>query len=67
MASLRRQKNQPREFELEIDEGITVMEIMERYFNTDEMKMIQVVIDGLRVNLNQRLQHNDKLFVGNFD
>ena len=63
MASLRRQKNQPREFDLDIEAGVTVREIMKQYFNNDEMRMIQVIIDGLRVKLDQILQLNDRLFV----
>ncbi|OLS20034.1 MAG: hypothetical protein HeimC3_42450 [Candidatus Heimdallarchaeota archaeon LC_3] len=63
MASLRRQKNQPREFDLDIEAGVTVREIMKQYFNNDEIRMIQVIIDGLRVKLDQILQLNDRLFV----
>ncbi|MHA1984911.1 MAG: MoaD/ThiS family protein [Candidatus Hodarchaeales archaeon] len=63
MATLRRQKNQPREFDLELEEGVTVRDVMKQYFNSEEMKMIQVIIDGLRVNLDQPLQQSDRLFV----
>ena len=63
MASLRRKKDQPREFDLEIDDGVTVREIMKLYFDDNEMRIIQVIIDGLRVNLSQILQKDDHLFV----
>ena len=63
MATLRRQKNQEREFDLNIEEGSTVREIVSHYFSRDEMRLIQVIIDGLRVNLNHTLQENDHLFV----
>lgn len=63
MATLRRQKNQPREFDLDIKEGTTVGEVVKQYFNNEELRMIQVIIDGLRVNLEQTLKVNDSLFV----
>ena len=63
MATLRRSKNVPREFDLEVPENITVREVIKDYFTREELKMIQVIINGIRVRHDYQLKDSDTLFL----
>ena len=63
MATLRRQKNQPREFTKDVAEGTKIRDLLKEYFTVEELRMIHVLVHDLRVNLEYILNPNDRLFV----